>query len=103
MTQLEELTKKVDLVMKVYQKDFPEIKMDRDYFAFKISEELGECLQAYLMLTNRGRQKGKTKEEIKDNFADEIADVFGRLLLFAKNENIDLADALDKKWFKYLK
>ena len=85
--------------MKKYQEEFPEIAVDRDYYPFKLTEEWGECLQAYLMYTGRGRQKGKTKEEIKALLEEEIADVIGFLLLFAANENIDLEQALEKKWF----
>ena len=54
------------------------------------------------MYTDRGRQKNKSKEEIRKIFEKEIADVFGFLLLFAENENIDLVKALEDKWFHYL-
>jgi NTP pyrophosphatase (non-canonical NTP hydrolase) len=85
-----------------YRKTYPDVQMDRDYIPFKITEEWGECLQTYLMLTDRGRQKGKSKEEIKEMFAEEIADVFAYLLLFAEDEKIDLAEAFEKKWLQYL-
>lgn len=101
-TQIQELTEKVSKVIELYKEEYPDVKMDRDYFPFKISEEWGECLQTYLMLTDRGRQKGKTKEEIKDMFAKEIADVFGYLLLFAQKENIDIVKEIENKWFVYL-
>jgi len=102
MSNTKQLTKKVLKVMKNYEKRYPDVKVDRDYFPFKITEEWGECLQTYLMLTKRGRQKDKSTKEIKEMFTEEIADVFGFLLLFAENENIDLTKALDKKWFKHL-
>ncbi len=96
------LEKKVKIVMKKYQLEYPDVKVDRDYYPFKITEEWGECLQAFLMFTDRGRQKGKSKKEIKNLLEEELADVFGYMLLFAQNENIDLEKALDKKWFTYL-
>lgn len=102
-TQLRALTEKVKRVMEIYKKEYPEVKVDQDYFPFKITEEWGECLQAFLMLTDRGRQKGKSKDEIKAIFAKECADVFGYLLLFADHENVDLVKALEDKWFAYLK
>ncbi len=102
MTQLQELTQKARTIMGMYGEEFPEVKVDRDYYPFKISEEWGECMQAYLMHTDRGRQKGKSKDEIKIMFEEEIADVFGFLLLFAENEGIDLETAIEKKWFKRL-
>ena len=89
--------------MKRYQAEFSDVNVDRDYFPFKVTEEWGECMQAYLMLTDRGRQKGKSKEEIKDMLSEEFADVFGFLLLFAKSEGIDPVEALNKKWFQRLK
>lgn len=102
MKKLEDLTAKVKEVMRRYAKEFPEVKTDRDYFPFKITEEWGECMQSYLMLTDRGRQKDKSKAEIRHDFSEEIADVFGFLLLFAENEGINLEEALQKKWFRRL-
>jgi NTP pyrophosphatase (non-canonical NTP hydrolase) len=101
--QLNILTEKVSEIMRMYEEEFPDVHVDRDYFPFKLTEELGECLQKYLMLTDRGRQKGMTKEEIRSAFQDELGDVFGFLLLFAKKEGIDLEEALEKKWFVRLK
>ncbi|OHB08662.1 MAG: hypothetical protein A3I19_01240 [Candidatus Zambryskibacteria bacterium RIFCSPLOWO2_02_FULL_38_13] len=89
--------------MNEYKIDFSEVKMDRDYLPFKITEEWGECLQTYLMLTDRGRQKGKSKKEIKEMFSREFADIFAYLLLFADSEGVDLAEAIKEKWFVYLK
>jgi len=102
-TQIQLLTQKAKDVMRLYQKEYPDVKMDRDYLPFKITEEWGECLQAYLMLTDRGRQKGKNKKEIQDLLAKEFADVFAYLLLFAENEKVDLVKSFDKKWLSYLK
>ena len=103
MSNLKELTAKVKKIVEMYKVEYPDVKIDRNYFTHKITEEWGECMKEYLMLTDRGRQKGFTKEEIKKNFSDEIADVFGYLLAFADNEGIDLEAAIEKKWFVYLK
>jgi NTP pyrophosphatase (non-canonical NTP hydrolase) len=101
-TQIAFLTKKAAEVVEKYKEEYPDVRIDRDYLPFKITEEWGECMQAYLMLTDRGRQKGKTKDEIRELLTTEMADIFGYLLLFAKAERIDLAEALEKKWFSYL-
>lgn len=103
MTQLQELTEKAKRVFEMYRQEYPDVRADRDYLPFKITEEWGECLQVFLMLSDRGRQKGKTKEEIRQNFSEEFADVFAFLLLFAEAEGIDIAQAVEGKWFKYLK
>lgn len=100
--RISEITARAKEVMKKYQEEYPDVKMDRDYLPFKITEEWGECLQTYLMLTDRGRQKGKSKDEIKEEFSKEIADVFAYLLLFAEAEGIDPVEAVNKKWFSYL-
>ncbi len=101
-SELQQITQSVKEVMKMYQEEYPDVVMDRDYYPFKLTEEWGECLQAYLMLTNRGRQKGKTKNEIKAELSKEMADVFGYLLVFADSEGIDLKKAIEDKWFSYL-
>ena len=101
-SEMKEITRKAKLVLQQYQREFPDVRMDRDYIPFKITEEWGECLQTYLMLTDRGRQKGKTKEEIRTMFSEEFADVFAYLLLFAEAEGIDPVEAVTKKWFSYL-
>jgi NTP pyrophosphatase (non-canonical NTP hydrolase) len=102
-TQMQELTEKAREVIREYKKTYPSVKIDKDYLPFKITEEWGECLQVYLMLTNRGRQKGKNKKEIQELFSNEFADVFGYFLAFADQEGIDLVGAITQKWFKYLK
>ena len=89
--------------MQKYLKDHPDVKVDRDYYPFKLTEEWGECMQAYLMLTDRGRQKGLTKDEIHAKLENEFADVLGFLLLFAHSEKIDIDRAMDNKWFAQLK
>jgi NTP pyrophosphatase (non-canonical NTP hydrolase) len=104
MTTIKELTIKVNEVIDDYRERYPEVKLEgKDYLPFKISEEWGECIKAFLMATDRGRQKGLTKEEISKNLSDEMADVFAYILAFAQQENIDLEKALEAKWFQYLK
>ncbi len=103
MSELAKLTKEAQKVLKQYKKEFPEVQMDRDYFPLKLAEEWGECLQSYLMFTDRGRQKGNTKQQIHEKLEQELADVFGYLLLFAESEGVDLKKAIQKKWFALLK
>lgn len=100
---LSELTAQVKKVMHRYQQDFPDVQVDRDYYPFKMTEEWGECLQAYLMYTGRGRKKGLSDEAIRAEFEKEFADVLGFLLLFADSEGIDIEKALDDKWLTRLK
>lgn len=99
---IQDLTAKVRQVMDKYKQEFPDVVADRDYYPFKVTEEWGECMQAHLMFTDRGRQKGKSKDEIKAMLEEECADVLGFLLLFAVSEKVDLVKALEKKWFSRL-
>ncbi len=101
-SNIQDLTTKVRQVMDKYKQEFPDVVVDRDYYSFKVTEEWGECIQAYLMFTDRGRQKGKSKDEIKAMLEEEFADVLGFLLLFAESEKVDLVKALEKKWFSRL-
>lgn len=101
-TNLNDMTQKALAAMAKYAAENPDIKVDRDYYAHKLTEEWGECMQAYLMLTDRGRQKGLTKDEIHAKLENEFADVLGFLLLFAHSEKIDIVRAMEKKWFARL-
>lgn len=101
-TDIREMTQKALAIMKKYCEEHPEVQVDRDYYPFKMTEEWGECMQAYLMYTDRGRQKGMSKDDIHAKLEDEFADVLGFLLLFAHSEKIDIAKAIDKKWFSRL-
>lgn len=100
---MKDLTRKTKQVMELYSKEYPEVKVDRDFYPFKLTEEWGECMQNYLMLSDRGRQKGQSKAEIREAFEKELADVLGFLILFAENEGVDLETSMDKKWFSRLR
>ena len=102
-TQIRQLTEKARAVIRNYKKQYPDVKMGRDYLPLKITEEWGECLQVFLMLTDRGRQKGMSKKEIQKLFSEEFADIFAYLLVFADSEGVDIVESLTKKWFVYLK
>ncbi len=99
--ELKEITKKVVEVSNKYAQAHS-VNRDNDWYVLKLQEEMGELIQSYLSLTNRGRHRGKTPEEIKTNFAEELADIIGQSLLIADHNKIDIEEALEKKWYKYL-
>ncbi|TCV76328.1 pyrophosphatase [Neorhizobium sp. S3-V5DH] len=74
------------------------IRRDSDWFLLKLQEEMGELTQAWNRLTGRGRTKGRSKEELSRDLADETADLLGHVLLFARKNQIDLAAAIERKW-----
>ena len=86
---INKITEEIEEVSQIYAKKF-NIDRNDDWFILKLQEELGELIQAHLMLTGRTRQKDKTKVEIKRDFEKEVTDVLGQILLVAKHHNIDL-------------
>lgn len=80
-----------------------DIARDDDWYLLKVQEELGELTAEYLTTTGRGRLKGADGASLRQALEDETADVLAMLLLFARNNRIDLDAALERKWFQYLR
>lgn len=74
------------------------LERDPDWFMLKLQEEMGELTQAWNRVTGRGRPKGRTPEDLARDLADEAADVLGHVLLFARANGLDLAEAVERKW-----
>jgi len=75
------------------------IKMDDDYLMLKLTEELGEFTQAYIVHKKRCRpEKYLSVQKSKKELAKELSDVLGLVLVIAKTLNIDIEEALIKKW-----
>ena len=96
------LTEEVEKVSQIYTKKF-NIERDNNWFVLKLQEELGELIQSYLMVIGKARTKGKSEEELKDDFEKEVADVFCHVLLLAKYNNIDLEKKIKEKWLVWNK
>jgi NTP pyrophosphatase (non-canonical NTP hydrolase) len=73
-----------------------------DWFMLKLTEELGEMTQSYLNYQGQSRKKSETKATFRAEFADKIADVLCMVLLVAKHHDIDVEQAITRKWLKYL-
>lgn len=80
-----------------------EIDRDRDWSALKLAEETGELVAAHLKRTGRGRHAGLSEADMREALENEAADVFAMLVLYCRENDIDLVDALNRKWFRYLK
>jgi len=98
---LKELTELVSEVSDTYASR-NDIARDDDWYLLKVQEELGELVAEYLRGTGRGRMKGADEAAVRQALEDEAADVLAMLLLFARNNGVDLDAALERKWFKYL-
>lgn len=94
---IKELTPKLRQVAEQYSEEYG-IELTEDYLALKLQEEVGEFVQSYLQYSKRARQKGETKEEIKENFESELIDVLGMVLLLADRHKIDIEKGFKKKW-----
>lgn len=93
---MDDLTELADRVARAYAARFgtPE---DSGWLLHKLSEEVGEVHGAWLRL--HGQSRGTASRQ---DLADEVADVLGFLLVFARREGIDPAAAVTRKWGGYL-
>jgi NTP pyrophosphatase (non-canonical NTP hydrolase) len=71
---------------------------DADWFVLKMQEELGELTQVWNKLTGRGRRRDRPENELRNDLADEAADLLGHVLLFVRRNELDLASAVERKW-----
>ncbi|WP_037084271.1 MazG nucleotide pyrophosphohydrolase domain-containing protein [Neorhizobium vignae] len=94
---LEKLVAQFEAVSATYAEAHGMIR-DPDWFLLKLQEEVGELTQAWNRKTGRGRKKGRSDEDLSRDLADETADLLGHVLLFAHNNRIDLASAIERKW-----
>lgn len=75
------------------------IKISDDYLLLKLTEELGEFTQSFLIHKKRCRPaKYLSTPESKKELSKELSDVLGLVLVIAEKLKIDLEESLVKKW-----
>ena len=75
------------------------IEIDEDWALFKLYEEVGELAQSVLIHRKKCRpEKYIPKEKSKEELAQELADVLGMIMVNAYLLDIDLEEAIIKKW-----
>jgi NTP pyrophosphatase (non-canonical NTP hydrolase) len=75
------------------------IEIDEDWALFKLYEEVGELAQSVLIHRKKCRpEKYIPKEKSKEELAQELADVLGMIMVNAYLLDIDLEEAITKKW-----
>jgi NTP pyrophosphatase (non-canonical NTP hydrolase) len=75
------------------------IKNSEDYLILKLTEELGEFVQSFLVHKKRCRPaKYLSPKKSKKELSKELSDVLGLVLVIAKKLDIDVEEALVKKW-----
>lgn len=97
---LETLAQQVKTISDKYAQKY-QIERNNDWYVLKLQEELGELTQSYLMLKGKGRSKGKSAQERRTDFEDEIADVLCHVLLLAKVHNVDIQQVIERSWLSY--
>lgn len=86
---------------KVFLKNLKRDKIEasNDYLILKLTEELGEFAQSYLIHKKRCRPAKYQPEKVsKRELSKELADVLGIVFVLAKTMKIDVEEALVKKW-----
>jgi len=101
MASIEELSDRVEQVSAIYAQRC-DINRDADWYALKLQEEAGELVAEYLRGTGRGRVGDRSADDIRVALENEAADLLAQLLLFCRRHEIDVEQALARKWFKYL-
>lgn len=75
------------------------VLIDEDFALLKLYEEVGELAQAVLIHRKKSRPEKHVAEEIsRKEIAKELADVVGMAIVYAHLLDIDLEEAIDKKW-----
>jgi len=100
---ISELTPIIKKLKEQYVEHYNIEDTDTDWTIFKLQEELGEFVQAYLNQTGRNRRTPESPGKAKKDTAHELADVFCFVLLVADQLDIDIEEAVKEKWFTYLK
>ncbi|WP_343231155.1 hypothetical protein [Thalassovita aquimarina] len=99
---LERLQARAADVGRIYADNFG-IERDGAFYLGKMTEELGEVASAYLKLAGKSRGSDGDAQALRQELEDELADLFGFLMIFADWQGVDLAAAFERKWGKYLK
>jgi NTP pyrophosphatase (non-canonical NTP hydrolase) len=68
-----------------------------DWALLKVQEELGELVAEHLRTTGRARGTAD-----RARLGDEAADVLGMLLIYCRAADIDIEQAMQRKWLHWL-
>ena len=75
------------------------IAASEDYLIMKLTEELGEFVQSFLIHKKHCRpEKYQSTQKSKRELSKELADVLGIIFVISKTMKIDVEEALIKKW-----
>jgi NTP pyrophosphatase (non-canonical NTP hydrolase) len=95
-----DLQHEVEAVSRLYASRH-DIERSDDWLVLKLNEEVGELTQAYLARSGQARDRGRDGDRLEADLRAELADVLAQVLLLATRFDIDLADAVEKKWLAW--
>jgi NTP pyrophosphatase (non-canonical NTP hydrolase) len=95
------LANQIEALSKQYTTRY-DINRTPEWILLKLTEEVGELMQAYLKVTKQTRHAHSDDFEVS-LLEDEVADVLGMTLIVAKEFNLDIEAGLERKWFRHKK
>ncbi len=97
---LSEITDRIEKLSEQYAEVYG-IETSAQWALLKLTEEVGELAQAHLTATGQSRDRGRSAEERAQDLAEELGDVIGMCLVYARLQGIDPEQAVADKWFRY--
>jgi NTP pyrophosphatase (non-canonical NTP hydrolase) len=70
------------------------------WILLKLTEEVGELMQAYLKVSKQTRHAADQTFD-RQVLEDEMADVLGMTLIVAREFNLNIEAGLERKWFRH--
>ncbi len=97
--ELHTLASELEVLSKQYTQRY-QIDRTPQWLLLKLTEEVGELMQAYLKVTGQTRDTA-TKGDAKTALEDELADVLGMTLLVAREFDLDIDAGMHRKWLQH--
>lgn len=94
--KLSELSEQVSRISDIYAAEHG-IDRSGDWAILKLQEELGELTAEHLRMDGRARGAADPSA-----LGDEAADVLGMLLIYCDRAGIDIEQAMQRKWLRWL-
>ena len=96
--EFKEIEEKVNNTFKKYCEEY-NIKIDENFAILKAQEEFGEFIKSYIISKKLCRpEKFLPTDEAKKELSKELADAVGTLMVVANLLDINLEEAIIKKW-----
>ncbi|PFG67732.1 hypothetical protein B0O41_2553 [Propionibacteriaceae bacterium ES.041] len=95
--EMSEWTDRLELISDGYAEVYG-IDRSPEWMLLKLTEELGELSQAWLVASGQGRDRNQSPEQARDTLAAECADVVAMALLTARRMGVDIEASMTEKW-----